>query len=214
MKAKSLTALIILLATLGISYVLPEVKYKSQISMSSLFSIPENIGKWRGVDVSDSLNINLEEARFGFISDALAYNFINDRGDNLIFIVLDAGNFHHPKNCFISSGYEIKELPDSEFQLRDQKLRTHTLFIKKGNKSFLSFYWIVINKKLTHKWIDQKLNQLYFSLFGKKRVGLMVRIDIPVQESDIKKAEVLARQFVYDLKLSMDTGESDFLFGE
>lgn len=214
MNGKSLTALIILVAALGISYVMPETKYRSNISMSSFIDIPDKVGNWRGIDVSDSLNINLEEARFGFISDALAYNYTNDRGDSLILIVLDAGNFHHPKNCFISSGYKIKELPDSDFQMKNYKLKTHSLFITRGENSFLSFYWIIINKKLAHQWIEQKIKQLYFSLFGKKRVGLMVRIDIPSKEDNIKDSLILGRQFVKNLSVAIPPEQLAYIFGE
>ncbi len=194
-------------------FLVPRTQYKRSTTLSELFQIPTEIHGWKGRDVSSSLDINLEEARFGFISDALAYEYVNDLGKRLVFIVLDAGNFHHPKNCFISSGYEIRDLPDTEFLLSDKTIKAHSLFTQREGESFLSLYWIVINKNIAHDWVEQKFKQLYFTMFGKQRVGLMVRIDIPTSEDNIKDALVNAKHFAAELSKSLQPEHSDYIFG-
>lgn len=214
MKLKLLAVLFLLLITFGLGNFLTVKKYKSAITMSTLFQIPENMEEWQGRDISNSLDINMEEARFGFISDSLAYAYTNEKGENLIFIMLDAGNFHDPKNCFISSGYEIHELPDSAFKLPDHVLNTHALFIKRKGKNFLSLYWIIINKNIAHHWVEQKIKQLYFSIFNKKRIGLMVRIDIPANENAIQETMNTAKDFILTLNKSLNPDQAGYIFGE
>ena len=167
-----------------------------------------------GEDIGPKLNIKPGEDIFNFISDFLAYQYVNKQGETLTFIILDAGDFHHPKVCFTSAGYKIKELNDTEFNITGRTLKTHTLFTEKGNETFLSFYWIVIDKNVTHEWIEQKLKQLYFSLFNKKRVGLMVRIDIPTTKDNIKNSMTIAKDFISNLNKALYNNEADYIFGQ
>lgn len=205
---------VLLLITAAMCFLVPRAQYKRSTTLSELFQIPTEIHGWRGRDVSSALDINLEEARFGFISDALAYEYVNDFGKRLVFIILDAGNFHHPKNCFTSSGYKIKELPDTEFAIQDRDIKAHSLFTMRKDVSSLSLYWIVINKNIAHEWVEQKIKQLYFSMFKKQMVALMVRIDIPSREEDLKETMIMAKQFVSELEQSLQPNHREYVFGK
>ena len=206
--------IVIILLSLAIltSYYLPKAKYVGTNFISNL-EVPSEFAGWRGRDVSEALGINPAESTFNFINKAFAYEYVNSAGKNLLFIILDAGNFHHPEVCFTGAGFKIKNLPDTEFQLPDRTFKAKTLFTEKENATFLSFYWIVIDKNIAEEWVEQKLKQLYFSLFDKKRVGLMVRIDIPAKEGDIKNASAMARQFINDLDKTIKPVPADYIFG-
>ena len=210
---KSIVVLLLLIATLILRYSMPQAKYVGTNFISSI-EVPLSFRGWQGKDVTKELNINIEESQFNFINDAMANAYVNANGSNLLFIVLDAGNFHHPKVCFTGAGYEIKDLEDTEFSLPGYTFKAHTLFTEREGKSSLSFYWIVIDKNIAHEWIEQKFKQLYFSILNKKRVGLMVRLDIPAQEEDIEAAIILAKRFINDLNLSMQAEQADYIFGE
>jgi EpsI family protein len=210
---KTLTAIIILILAILISYSLPKTKYTGTGFISKL-KIPKSLSGWTGKDVTQEVGLNLNEDKYNFVSEALAYQYVNKEGKSLLFIILDAGNFHHPKVCFTGAGYKIRELPDTEFHLPDHTLKIHALFTERGRDNNLSFYWIVIDKNVAHEWIEQKAKQLFFSMFGKKRVGLMVRVDIPAREEHIEEAMILANQFVYDLNLSIQSEHRDYLFGK
>lgn len=212
-KNKNIVVVIILLMTIIIIYYLPQAKYVGTNFISGM-DVPLTIAAWQGTDVSNTLNINTANADFNFINQALAHNYVNIGGQSLLLIVLDAGNFHHPKVCFTGAGYNIKELPDSEFQLAERSLKAHTLFIERGKDSFLSFYWIVIDKSVAHEWIEQKFKQLFYSLFNKKRIGLMIRMDIPAKEENISNATIMAKQFVNDLSHNLKPEEADYILGK
>lgn len=210
---KTLTVLIILILTILISYSLPKAKYTGTGFVSEL-KIPKKISGWTGRDVTKEVGLNANSSTYDFVSEALAYQYVNEEGKSLLFIILDAGNFHHPKVCFTGAGFKITELPETEFNLSNHTLKTHSLFTKRGLDNNLSFYWIVIDKDVAHEWVEQKIKQLYFSLFGKKRVGLMVRLDIPTTEANIGETRKLASQFVNDLNQALLPEQADYIFGE
>jgi len=204
--------IILLLSSIILSFAFPKAKYAGTGFISQL-KIPDSFSEWQGKDITGNLDLNVEEDRYKFISGALAYEYVNKNGKNLLFIVLDAGNFHHPKVCYTSAGFTVKELKDAEFHTLNSTFKAHTLYTEKGGQGFLSFYWIIIDKKIAHEWIEQKIKQLYFSLFNKKRVGLMVRIDIPAQKDNVKDAIIPAKQFVNDLSQALPPEEADYIFG-
>lgn len=209
------TWIVILLLALAVifSFAFPRAKYEGTDFIRKL-KIPFVLSNWVGEDISPKLNIKPGEDIFNFISDFIVYQYVNKQGETLIFIILDAGNFHHPKVCFTGAGYKIRELDDTEFNIRGDTLRIHTLFTEKGKENFLSFYWIVIDKNVAHEWIEQKLKQLYFSLFNKKRVGLMVRIDIPTTKDNIKNSMTIAKDFISNLNKALYNNEADYIFGQ
>lgn len=196
-----------------LSFAFPKAKYTGTNFISQL-DIPYKFNEWVGKDVTSELNIQAENDRYSFVGDVLAYEYVNKQGKNLLFIILDAGNFHHPKVCFTSSGFKLKELNDTEFNALNRTFKAHTLYAQRGKESFLIFYWIVIDKNIAHEWIEQKVRQLYFSMFNKKRVGLMIRIDIPTREENIKDALALAKHFINDLSEILKKEQLDYIFGE
>jgi len=204
--------ILLLLSSIILSFAFPKAKYEGTGFISQL-KIPDTFSEWQGKDITENLDLSAEEDRYKFISGALAYEYVNKDGENLLFIVLDAGNFHHPKVCYTSSGFTVKDLKDTEFHTLNSTFKAHTLYTEKGGEGFLSFYWIIIDKKIAHEWIEQKIKQLYFSLFNKKRVGLMVRIDIPAKEGNIKDAIIPAERFISDLSRALPPEEADYIFG-
>lgn len=213
MKTKYIIVISLLLLVIIANKTIPQTKYMGTNFISSL-EIPSDLNSWKGRDISDALNINANNTMFNFINDATAYQYVNNEGKSLIFLILDAGNFHHPKVCFTASGYTIKELPDTEFESGNHTFQAHTLFTERENQSFLSFYWIVIDKNIAHEWIEQKFKQLYFSLLNKKRVGLMVRIDIPARPDNYIEALELAREFIPDLRERLNADQAGYIFGD
>ena len=212
-KHKNIIVIAILLSVILLSYTIPRARYAGTDFITNL-DIPFTFNDWQGKDVSDVLNIDAADTNFNFINEARAHSYVNSSGQNILFIILDAGNFHHPKVCFTGAGYKIKEMPDTEFDLPGRVFKAHTLFTERNSNTFLSFYWIVIDKNIAHKWIEQKLKQLYFSMLNKKRVGLMVRIDIPTKEANIEDSVNLAKRFVNNMALSLPPEQSDYIFGK
>jgi EpsI family protein len=210
-KIRPLITIIILLLTLAASYALPKVKYTSPDIVSTL-EIPFRTGNWRGKDMSHRLNLN--DLRYNFISKVFTRGYSNYYGENLLLLILDAGNFHNPKVCFGSSGYKIQDLPDVELKLAGGKqIKAKAIFAGKDNEGFVLIYWITINKKVVD-WTQQKILQLWYSLFNKEKVGLMVRLDIPATESTIKDALKNAQSFWEEASSQIPAEQKEYLFGK
>ncbi len=213
MKSKKyIVVILVLIMTVLISHSLPKAKYVGTGFISTL-NIPKSISDWEAKDITKEIGLNVNISKYDFVSEALAYRYVNKEGKSIIFIILDAANFHHPKACFTGAGYKINDLKDKDFNFSDHTIKTHNLFTTRGKESSLSFYWIVIDRNIAHEWIEQKYKQLVFSLFGKKRVGLMIRVDIPAEEKEIEGATILAEQFMLDLRRSIPSDQVDYIFG-
>jgi len=207
---KKLIIIFLLIATLAISYATPRSKYKSPNLVNSL-DIPLRMQGWVSKNISKQLD--LTDQRFNFVSDIFARLYSNAYRENLLFLILDAGNFHNPKVCFGTSGYKVKELPDTEFNANGHKFKAETVYFESSKDSYVVIYWICINKKQVN-WTEQKLVQLWYSLFNKEKIGLMGRIDIATKEAKIPDAIKLAQGFISQISLQIPPEETEYLFGK
>lgn len=196
-------------------YFLPRAKYEGKaITAEILDSIPVNSGKWQGNDIKD-IGDNLENEVYNFISRIFARQYAHtDNPEQFVFlVVLDAGNFHYPKICFRGAGFETEELPPRALVLEQGEIQAHLMLSKKKNEQLLSIYWICIDKEIVPTWAQQKVKQLYYSLFNKKRVGLMMRVDIPVTEN-IDNSVKTAETFLNELYQATPSQYREYIFSD
>jgi len=209
MKRQYIT-IFLLLVTILICFGLPKPKYISPDILGKL-NIPYSLNEWRSEDASDSINQRADD-RYNFISDIFARVYGTRAGDSLLFIILDAGNFHHPKICFGSSGYKIKELEDTQFDISNGKFKAKTILALRDDVGFVLVYWMVINEKRVD-WTEQKIKQFWFSLLNKEKQGLMMRLDIPVTDGNPTAAISLAQKFIADISYKMSVEDQAYIFG-
>lgn len=208
MRIRSVIVSLLILLTAIYCFSLPKTKYQSPDILNDL-EIPVDLYNWNGRDVDD---FNSKDDRYNFISDILARQYVNRYRESLMFLVLDAGNFHNPKVCYGSSGYSVSEVDMEEMTFNDRSILPYGLLMEKGGHRTLLVYWLVINKKL-HNWTEQKFTELWYSLIGKKKVGLMVRMEIPVGRFGIQGAKNISRRFLKDLSRQLSEEDQNYLFG-
>lgn len=208
LKAAVIACLLILVT--AVSFGMPKVKYKSPEIISKL-KIPLYLNNWRGQDISGKLSLGDE--RYNFISEVFARAYTNKYGESLLFLILDAGNFHDPKVCFGSAGYKNKDLTDTEFKVNNHIVRASTVFFEKKDGNYLVIYWICVDKKRID-WTRQKIIQLFYSLFNKEKIGLMVRLDIPIYADKTDNAVKLAREFIDEIAVYIPSNQAEYIFGE
>jgi len=192
-----------------IAFVLPKPKYQG-INILKQINIPEAFGQWTSKDVSQTLNIN--DQRFNFISGILARAYTRSDGASLLLLILDAGNFHNPKVCFGSSGYKITELEDQKIEACGRSIKATTLFADKSQGGYVLMYWLCIDKQIT-SWTGQKTKELFTSITGKKKAGLMIRLDIPSSNQTIQDATAFGKQFLNDLSQALSPQDIAYIFG-
>lgn len=194
---------------------MPKAAYIGKaVTAQVLDAIPKDSLSWQSRQVELRTN-NPEGEAYNFISRIFARQYVNkiEPAQKAFLVVLDAGNFHYPNVCFRGAGFTPEELPSRELNLgANAKLTAHLLLNKKGKEEYLSIYWICIDKKIVPTWAEQKAKQLFYSLFNKKRVGLMVRVDVPVVD-DVDKTVGIAEGFLKDVYGEISLEYREYIFG-
>lgn len=213
MRIKYTVTIFLLIATMVIAFALPKVKYKGLDTLKQV-NIPVSITGWQSRDVSGSIKSKMNEQEvYNFVGDVFARVYGNFLGEQLLMLVLDAGNFHNPKVCYGSSGYKITELDDIELSASATKFKAHALYLEKGNEGLTMVYWICINKKIVG-WTEQKALELWASLLQQKKAGLMIRLDIPTRKGGTETSLRLAQDFIKDLSRNLTPEQNKYLFGK
>ena len=200
----------VLIAAIIASYGVPKTKYKGSALLSTL-GIPYETAGWYGINVADKLNLN--DLRYNFINKVFARSYTDFRGKSLLWIMLDAGNFHNPKVCFESSGFKAVDLPDAELTLGNRIIKATTLYFENGAESYFVIYWICIDKNLVD-WKKQKLIQLWHSLSNKEKTSLMIRFDVPMPLEDKNEAVNLVNDFISHISSRIEPEQAEYIFGK
>ena len=201
---------IMLILTMVISFLVPKPKYEGTNILDNL-NIPKSFPGWRSYDISKELD--LKDERYNFISDAFARVYLNRKGEAILLLVLDAGNFHNPKVCYTSTGFNVQELEKVRFDLSSTSVDANALYMERQESGMALLYWLIIDKKPV-TWTQQKVLELWSSLFNKKKTGLMVRMEIPLNKGRTQEeALALSREFIQSLNQSLTTEQKSYLFG-
>ncbi len=206
-----ISSLLIFLSIVYINF-FPKAKYEAKsVVLKIMESIPLKIEEWQGRDIE--VKEDLKGEIYNFIGKILVREYFNFKfRTSLFFICLDAGNFHYPKVCLKGSGFTTEELTPVEFKINSSKIKAHLVYFYNSKQKFLSIYWICINKRVLHTWTEQKIRQLFYSLFNKKRVGLMIRIDTPLVK-DIQTTLNIVEDFLKKLYNNLPKEEKEYIFG-
>jgi len=208
-RIKAVLALAVLFTALSLAFLLPKPRY-SGVGVFQRLDIPVAMTGWLSRDFSGE--INLMDERYRFVSGAFTREYANRYNENLLFIVLDAGNFHNPKTCFRMSGAQVRELPGAVFMIKGRRVPARVVYTEARGRGTLIVYWMCVDGKLTD-WAGQKFKEFQYTLFNKKKAGLMVRMDIPVTADTVDLSLKLAGEFLRDLSNSLDDEQMGYLFG-
>ncbi|MBI4844758.1 MAG: EpsI family protein [Nitrospirae bacterium] len=215
-KARYITAILLISLAMLLSFAVPkDVKYEGTAFLSGL-RLPDSFGEWSGQDMSVELRDELQGAVYEFISEALLYQYTHKPdGRKVLLMIINARDFHYPDVCFRSSGFTTEAFERTPMNASGRLINAYTLFTDHAprNDKRIVVYWIAIDKKLVSGWAEQKIIQTIFSLFNRKSVSLLVRIDVPVYGADTGEGAELAKKFASDLSRAMSESDADYLFG-
>lgn len=195
--------------TIIYSYFVPITKIQSPDILSGL-RIPESTQYWQSRDASGEINI--QDERYKFLNRVIARQYMNDLGEGLLLLVVDSVNFHHPRNCFLASGFNVRTLENVSMEAARRRFKAQALYMSKEGQATLVVYWMCVDKKIVG-WTGQKFRQLFYALFLKEKIGLMTRLDIPVRGERIADAVKLAQDFVKAIGNGVPQEQQDYLFG-
>ncbi len=215
LRSKSFRIFIILAAAGAIAFGLPIPKYKSTDVLDTL-NVPMSFGEWTGRDFETGQK--LMDEKYNFINALFLREYKNPQGREIYLYLLDAGNFHNPRVCLTGAGFKTRDLEDVAFKfkpssrVKDQAFNGNSIYINKGNEGALVTYWMIING---HKvsWIQQRTIELWYSLIGKRKAGLMVRMDTPTNDADLPYAREAVQSFLFALEEAVTPNDRWFIFG-
>ena len=212
-NSKFYIASLVLIVTILVSFAIPKPKYQGTSILSDL-NMPTELAEWKSLDYSNNLTTTKDD-RFNFLSGAFARIYGVQEGRALLMLILDAGNFHHPQLCYNGSGFKITELGETELQTYRGPVKIKTFLAKKevSSETLVIMYWMCINKQKVD-WTEQKLTQLWHSLFNKQQVGLMTRLDIPVGKGTPEEAVAFGQRFIADLSAELPADKAEWVFGK
>jgi len=195
---------------IAVAFGLPKVKYQSTDLLKEV-SVPMQVGAWKGKDVDTG--IKLMDKNYNFINAIFLREYKHPSGRIVYLYLLDAGNFHNPKVCMTGAGYKTEDLPDTHYATAAGPGfdAPSVVFSKPGEKMVIS-YWIVINGKRVG-WLEQKAMEMWCSLVGVRKSGLMVRTDTPMGSYGSASAVEATRDFVSLLNGSLGEKDRVYLFG-
>lgn len=206
---KKIIVITLLLLTIAISFLFPKPKYQGEEILKKI-NIPWRMSGWQSRNIAYQLKTG--DDRYNFIGDIFARMYANRYGEKLLFLVLDAGNFHNPKVCYGGSGFGIEDLNSTKIETKFSTIEAQTLFAKKEKSGTLIIYWLCINKKLA-SWSEQKTIELWNTLLNKKKTGLMVRVEVPTDKDHLNESIRLAQEFFVSIANSINKEDAEFIFG-
>jgi len=206
---KHISVIILIALAIIVAFAIPKPEYKG-VNILKQLNIPAAFVDWTSQDVGQNLNLN--DDRYNFISDIFARTYTRKDGANLLFLIIDAGNFHDPKVCFGNAGYKLTDLGYVDFDILNRQFKAIALLTEKSEESYVVVYWFCIDKNITG-WGKQKLEEFLASIMGRKKSGLMIRFDIPCSKSMTIKSTTLGKEFIYDLARALTHEDIEFIFG-
>ncbi len=208
MKSRLLLSSALLALTIAFAFGLGKVRTSTFNHFT--FDFPE-MPAWTHRDVSKSLDLN--DSAYNFIGEFFAHQVKSNLQEEFLFLILDGGNFHHPKICFNVAGNSVEPQDDLYFNLGKRVLKSHALYAGDERSGTLVLYWITMDKKQVD-WPEQKLKQIAMTFMQQKKTALMVRMDIPTRKLGLKSAASLASEFLTDLEKHLSKEQADYLLSE
>ena len=223
-KVKGLIIIAIILISIVASFGLPKIKYQS-FDIIEYLNIPLLIGDWSGKPLPnnekkikkwDFINKSKQFHYYKIYGPYLYqyYSFKRKDGAQIYFSLLNAGNFHNPKNCYTGIGYKPRY--DGTYNIimgKKTVLQFDSYLMLKKNNHLLTTYWMCVDGKRVN-WLELKLNELICSLTNKESINVLTRIDVPTNPKNTEKALAVTKEFLRDLYGILDKNKSVYVFGK
>ncbi len=162
--------------------------------LQPLNSFPKQIGEWTlrntrqsSEGVVDLLGVN----------DYIDYIYQDDRGNHINFYVGfyesvgTTGSYHSPKNCLPGGGWGIA---DTKI-VKINQAKISEMIIRNGSQYQVVFYWFQNRGRIIASEYWEKIYLVFDALIKKRRDGSFVRLMVQAPNGDIKKAEIILKNF-------------------
>lgn len=212
-RLKFLIVIFLFISTVAFS-LLYKVERVTATKGPDLTAIPAEIGEWRLMSEHKDIS-NFES---GFLNDILYRTYIRPDGKTVSLAIAYGGDqrqyfsIHAPEGCYISAGYDVTSF--GVVKIDTPALELKEMVVKGPNRRIEPVqYWIVLNGKIVTNHFERKIKQFYYSIFGAKSDGILVRVSTFSTERDFQHDYRLQRRFITALYDQLNPELRRILFG-
>lgn len=207
--------ILVLFAVTGSLPLVCSVERHAQANNVDLLSIPTVIGDWRMVDQNTA--IRREEKKF--LDDLLVRTYERKDGKALALAIAYGGDqrrnysMHLPEVCYRATGCDVTTV--GQAVMNSPKLKLKQLLVKDVQSGTLPVqYWIVLDGKQVTSELDKKLRHLYYSIYGAKTTGVLVRISSIPTGRNYQADYDVQKDFISRLYRDVQGEQRKLLFGD
>lgn len=213
-RIKFLIVIFLFISTVAFS-LLYKVERVTATKGPDLSAIPVEIGEWRLL--SEHKDISNFESKF--LNDILYRTYIRPDGKAVTLAIAYGGDqrqyfsIHAPEGCYISAGYDVTSF--GVVKIDDPALELKEMVVKGPNSRIEPVqYWIVLNGKIVTNHFERKVKQFYYSIFGAKSDGILVRVSSFSTDNNFEQDYLFQRQFITHLYERLNPELRRTLFGD
>lgn len=150
-------------------------------------------------------------------NQTLSRTYINKKGERVMLSVAYGGDqsntmaVHRPEVCYVAQGFNMNYNRLDQLDSGYGQLPVRHLVASQGNRIEPITYWITVGEHAIDPGMNQKLQQLRYSLAGQVPDGMLVRVSSI--DGDREQAYVLQQRFVKDMLASVSDAGRRRLIG-
>ena len=210
---KFLIVITLFISTTAFSH-LYKVERINPLKGPDLSAIPTSINEWRLLD--EQTDTSASESRF--LNDVLYRTYARPDGKTISLAVAYGGDqrqyfsIHAPEGCYISAGYDVTSF--GVIKIAKPNLELKEMLVQgPRNRTESVQYWIVLNGKVVTNHFERKIKQFYYSIFGAKSDGILVRVSSFSSEKEFQQDYLIQRRFITALYEQLNPELRRVLFG-
>lgn len=190
-----------------------KVERVAQAKTVNLTAIPAEIGDWH------MLNQKTNPSTFesGFLNDVLFRTYQRADGKTIMLAIAYGADqrqhfsIHVPEGCYRAAGFDVTSMGFAKVDVPGLELKK--LLIKGEGRTEPMQYWIVLNEKVVTSHFERKIKQIYYSFFGAKAGGVLVRVSSLSTDKDFQQDYEIQKAFIAALYKSLNSELRRMLFG-
>lgn len=212
-KLKYLTLIVLFITAFGFTF-FHKIDRIAQAKTANLTGIPIEIGEWHMISQQN------DKGKFEstFLNDVLFRTYKRQDGRAIMLAIAYGADqkqhfsIHVPEGCYRAAGYDITSFGIAQMDMPDIVLKK--MLVKGEWRTEPVQYWIVLNGKVVTNHFERKMKQVYYSLFGAKAGGVLVRVSSLSTDKDFQKDYEIQRSFISDLYKTLNPELRRLLFGD
>lgn len=186
----------------------------AQAKTANLTAIPTEIGDWHMLDQKT----NPSTSESGFLDDVLFRTYKRQDGKTISLAIAYGADqrqhfsIHVPEGCYRAAGFDVTSMGFAKVDMPGLELKK--LLIKGEGRTEPMQYWIVLNGKVVTNHFERKIKQMYYSLFGARSGGVLIRVSSLSTDKDFQQDYEIQKAFISEMYKTLSPEIRRIIFGK